>query len=118
MQNNRSPMALRELTFGCLHLDLVKRRATLSGSPLSLKPQEFELLAFLAKNADHVVNREMITQALRGTSYDGVDRSIDLRISYLRKKFQDNITDPYRIKTIRSKGYIFISTSWNTQQTP
>lgn len=58
------------------------------------------------------MNREQIMQALRGIPYDGIDRTIDLRISYLRKKLNDNIIDPYRIKTIRGKGYILISTAW------
>ncbi len=52
-------------------------------------------------------------QALRGVSYDGVDRTIDLRISYLRKKLQDDAIEPYRIKTVRSKGYMLISTAWH-----
>lgn len=51
-------------------------------------------------------------QALRGTSYDGIDRTIDLRISYLRKKLGDNIDNPFRIKTVRAKGYVFISSAW------
>ncbi len=112
-RRNRLPVPQNELNFGCLSLNLVKRLVTLSGENIILKPLEFELLAFLAKNADIVVNRENIMQALRGTSYDGIDRTIDLRISYLRKKLGDNITDPYRIKTIRSKGYVLISTAWN-----
>lgn len=103
----------KELKFGVLKLDLVRRTVHLSNVEILLKPLEFELLAFLAKNADSIVNRENIMQALRGTSYDGVDRTIDLRISYLRKKLHDNIASPYRIKTIRAKGYALISTAWD-----
>ena len=114
LQRRHPPaVPVKELKFGVLNLDLVKRTVHLSNEEILLKPLEFELLSFLAKNADSIVNRENIMQALRGTSYDGVDRTIDLRISYLRKKLQDNIAAPYRIKTIHAKGYILISTAWN-----
>lgn len=113
-RRNRLPIQQKELIFGCLHIDIVKRSVTLAGAEISFKPLEFELLAFLANNADHVVNRESIMQALRGISYDGIDRTIDLRISYLRKKLNDNIEKPFRIKTVHAKGYIFISTAWNS----
>lgn len=112
-RRNRPSVEKTDLLFGCLHIDLVKHIVTLSNVKLPLKPLEFELLAFLAKNADSVVNRENIMQALRGTSYDGVDRTIDLRISYLRKKLNDSIEEPFRIKTIRGKGYLFISSAWD-----
>ncbi|MFT3742190.1 MAG: response regulator [Gammaproteobacteria bacterium] len=103
----------QHLQFGWLTLDLVQRTVRLKNEFIALKPLEFELLTFLATNADHVVNRENIMQALRGISYDGIDRTIDLRISYLRKKLHDNIAHPFKIKTIRGKGYVFISTAWD-----
>lgn len=105
-RRHHQPVQLKELVFGKLHLNLIERIVTLSGVRIALKPMEFELLIFLAKNADRIVNRENIMQALRGISFDGIDRTIDLRISYLRKKLQDNIEEPYRIKTVHAKGYI------------
>ena len=101
-----------KIKLGVLELDLIFKEATLSEKTLELKPSEFELLALLAKNPDHIFNRNNIMQALRGIDYDGVDRSIDLRISHLRKKVSDNLEKPYRIKTIRGKGYILVSTAW------
>jgi len=74
------------IQFGALTIDLIKASVSLSGKPIDLSPSEFELLALLAKNADHCLNRDNIMYALRGREYDGVDRSIDLRISHLRKK--------------------------------
>lgn len=112
-RRNRPVVEKTEIVFGNLNIDLIKRIVTLSNTQVPLKPLEFELLAFLAKNADSVVNRENIMQALRGTSYDGIDRTIDLRISYLRKKLHDPIEEPYRIKTIRGKGYVLISSVWD-----
>lgn len=113
-RRQHQPVQLKELVFGKLHLNIIERIVTLSGARIELKPLEFELLVFLAKNADRIVNRENIMQALRGVSFDGIDRTIDLRISYLRRKLQDNIEEPYRIKTVHAKGYIFISTAWNS----
>lgn len=112
-RRRRTTTPTQALIFGVLQIDLVQRTVTLSGKSIELKPTEFELLAFLAQNADKTVNRENIMQALRGMSYDVIDRTIDLRISYLRKKLDDNIEEPFRIKTVRTRGYVFISSAWN-----
>ncbi len=45
-------------------------------------------------------------KTLRGVNYDGLDRSVDVAISRLRKKLLDSAAEPYRIKTIRNKGYL------------
>ncbi|VTN51963.1 DNA-binding transcriptional regulator RstA [Klebsiella pneumoniae] len=50
---------------------------------------------------------------LRGVTYDGMDRSVDVAISRLRKKLLDNATEPYRIKTVRNKGYLFAPHAWD-----
>ncbi len=114
-RRQRTAAPPQQLNFGALRIDLVQRTVTLSGESIELKPTEFELLAFLAQNADKTLNRENIMQALRGTSYDGIDRTIDLRISYLRKKLGDNINEPFRIKTVRAKGYVLISSAWRNE---
>lgn len=101
------------IQFGSLHIDLIQRTVFLSHTPIDFPPSEFELLSLLAKNADHCLNRDNITYALQGREYDGVDRTIDLRISYLRKKLGDNTQKPYKIKTVHGKGYMLISTAWN-----
>lgn len=101
------------IQFGALIIDLIQLSVFLSGKHIDLSPSEFELLALLAKNADHCLNRDNIMYALRGREYDGVDRGIDLRISYLRKKLGDNTHKPYKIKTVHGKGYLLISTAWD-----
>lgn len=98
--------------FDTLYIDLINKIVTLCGKEIQLKPMEFELLTLLAKNADYSLNRDNIMYALRGREYDGIDRSIDLRISYLRKKLADNVKKPYRIITSHGKGYTLISTAW------
>ena len=69
---------------------------------------EFQLLTILVESQGVPVNRDSLYQQLRGIAYDGLDRSIDLRISSLRKKLDDDIP-PYRyIKTVRGQGYLLV----------
>jgi DNA-binding response OmpR family regulator len=75
---------------------------------ITLTSGEFQLLIILAKNQSIPVNRDDLYKQLRGIEYDGMDRSIDLRISSLRKKLDDGIP-PYRyIKTVRGQGYLLV----------
>ena len=101
------------IKYGELQINLIKKIVYLSGNEIELKPTDFELLLLLAKNADYTLNRDNIMYALRGREYDGVDRSIDLRISHLRKMLGDNAQKPYKIKSVHGKGYIFISSAWD-----
>lgn len=68
----------------------------------------------LASHAGQILNRDVLLQTLRGVSYDGMDRSIDVAISRLRKRLYDSATEPFRIKTIRNKGYLFAPQAWET----
>ncbi|MEL0583634.1 MAG: response regulator transcription factor [Candidatus Thiodiazotropha sp. (ex. Lucinoma kazani)] len=87
-------------------LDPESLRVTLNDESLDLTTGEFELLAVLMENAGHPVSRDKLYKLTRGIEYDGLDRSIDLRISNLRKKLNDE-SPPYRyIKTVRGKGYL------------
>ena len=80
--------------------------ATLNGEQLDLTTAEFQLLSILAKHAGQIISRDSLYLQLRGIEYDGIDRSIDMRVSSLREKMKD-ATPPYRyIKTIRGKGYL------------
>ena len=101
------------IKYGELQIDLIKKIVYLREKEIELKPTDFELLLLLAKNADYTLNRDNIMYALRGREYDGVDRSIDLRISHLRKILEDNAQKPFRIKSVHGKGYVLISDAWN-----
>lgn len=104
---------IEHIQLGELDINLIQQRVSISKKPVDVSPSEFELLALLAKNADHCLNRDNITYALRGREYDGIDRSIDLRISYLRKKLGDNPQNPHKIKTVHGKGYRLVSAAWD-----
>lgn len=85
-----------------------RRSVLLDGQPVDLTDSEFELLWALASHAGEVVPRDVLFQRLRSRQYDGLDRSIDMRISKLRKKLA-SYTDRELIRTLRQLGYVFIA---------
>ncbi|MFT6154725.1 MAG: two-component system response regulator RstA [Crocinitomicaceae bacterium] len=96
------------VTFANLVVDNGMREAWLDEQSIDLTSAEFDLLWLLSSNAGRVLSREEIFTALRGIEYDGQDRSIDVRISRIRPKIGDDPLQPRRIKTVRSKGYLFV----------
>ena len=102
----------QQLVYGSLSVDLVARHITLEGKDLSLTSAEYELLSLLTKHAGQVLSRDDIALGISGTAYDGLERSIDNKISALRKKLNDDAKTPRKIKTIRSKGYMLVPTAF------
>jgi len=102
------PKDKRSFSIGDLCISSKTREATLCGNPLSLSSQEFELLYLLTSNAGEILSRDDILSALSGIEYDGLDRSVDIRIARLRKLLMDDPANPRYIKTVRSKGYLFL----------
>ncbi|MCY1272002.1 Transcriptional regulatory protein RstA [compost metagenome] len=100
--------ASKRLTFGQLTIDNAMREAWLGEQTIELTSAEFDLLWLLASNAGRILSREEIFNSLRGIEYDGQDRSIDVRISRIRPKIGDDPMHPRQIKTVRSKGYLFV----------
>lgn len=78
-----------------------------------LTANEFDVLWLLASSAGQVISRDQLVTQLRGFEYDGFDRSIDIRVSRLRKKLLDNTEQPYRIKTVWARGYLFSPEAWD-----
>ena len=79
------------------------------GESVELTFAEHELLKILSSNTGKVVSREQCCQALRGLDYDFSNRSIDMRISGIRKKLGDNLMPYQIILTIRNQGYMLIN---------
>ena len=102
------------LHFGKLCIDPVNRDVTLGDETITLSTSDFDLLWELATHAGRIMDREALLLNLRGVSYDGMDRSIDVAISRLRRKLYDNALEPFRIKTVRNKGYLFAPNAWET----
>ena len=83
-----------------------RREAAFAGSSLELTTGEFDLLSYLAERAGEIVSRQELYEELRGIRYDGLDRSIDLRVSRLRTKLEASSADPELIKSVRGVGYL------------
>ncbi|PRI19381.1 two-component system response regulator RstA [Pectobacterium versatile] len=114
---NAAPAALqvhKSLHFGLLCIDPVNREVTLGQEHIVLSTADFDLLWQLATHAGHIMDRDALLKNLRGVTYDGMDRSIDVAISRLRKKLYDNPLEPFRIKTVRNKGYLFAPNTWES----
>jgi DNA-binding response OmpR family regulator len=101
-----------DITLGELTISDTSREVWLHGKSVALTTQEFELLALLARRAGQLVSREEVFRAMRGIDYDGLDRSIDGRISKLRRKLGDDATSPTRIKTVWGRGYLLVPDAW------
>lgn len=96
------------LTFMDWRLDLVARRLhSLDGTRVPLTGGEFELLVAFCEHANQVLTRDQLLDFTRGKAPAGVDRSIDIQVSRLRRKIEDDPKDPALIQTVRSGGYIF-----------
>ncbi|MDR3299687.1 MAG: winged helix-turn-helix domain-containing protein [Candidatus Accumulibacter sp.] len=101
-----------ELSFGSFRISQATRNASFGGETIDLTTAEFDLLWLLALHAGNILSRDDLLQELRGIGFDGLDRSIDARISRLRRKLGDDPENPTRIKTVRGKGYLFSKHDW------
>jgi len=101
-----------KLTFNQLSIDKESRTVILNNIEINISSNEFDVLWLLAEQAGKIISRDELVSKLRGFDYDGFDRSIDQKVSRLRKKLNDNATKPYRIKTIWGKGYLFAKDAW------
>lgn len=100
------------LEFGQLQIDSSTRTTLLAGNKISISSNEFDVLWLLAESAGVVVTRNELVTKLRGVEYDGFDRSVDIMVSRIRKKLADNANNPFRIKTVWGRGYLFIADAW------
>lgn len=89
-----------------LHIDTA-RLDDAEGTEVPLTAMEFNLLKVFAENKGRVLNRDQILEQAHDRSWDPFDRSIDIRISRLRRKIEKNPGKPTVIKTVRGLGYIY-----------
>ena len=98
----------RTQSFGRLEIDFSKQIVKLDGDIADLTTNEFTALALLAGNPGKVFNRDEILQELRGIDCDAFNRSVDITMSRLRQKLNDDPKTPTFIKTVWGTGYVFI----------
>ena len=106
---NASARHSEVLATGDLMIDMRKRTVTKNGASLSLKPKEFELLSFFARNLDKVFTREQLLNQVWGYAFGGDTRTVDVHVRWLREKVEDEPERPARLVTIRGVGYRFDS---------
>jgi len=101
------------IRIGNLYLNKPSRTSLLKGELIDLSTGEFDMLWLLSQYAGTTVTRDELTKALRGFDYDGLDRSVDLKVSRLRKKLGDDSRSPFKIMTVWGKGYLLAKDAWD-----
>ena len=100
--------AAEEVAFGPCRLDLAGARLFGGdGVEIPITAMEFSLLKVFAENPGRVLNRDQLLEQAHDRSWDPFDRSIDIRISRLRRKIEPNAQKPEVIRTVRGVGYVF-----------
>jgi len=100
----KTPSVLRQ---GGLEVDIGKHTVTLDNNPVHLTPNEFKLLALLARQPGQTMSREQLADELYGTSFNSFDRGIDSHIKNLRRKLEMNAKEARFIETVYGIGYRF-----------
>lgn len=97
---------------GGLEINKRKQEVYLNEQAVELTTNEYELLNLFAQSAGQTLSRDDLLNRLRGIGYDGMDRTIDMLVSRLRKKLGDDSAKPFKIKTVWKKGYLFVPDAW------
>jgi DNA-binding response OmpR family regulator len=95
------------LEFANLRIDLSRREALIDGSPIALKPKEFDLLVFLAQHRRQALSRQFLLERVWGWDFVGGTRTVDVHVHWLREKIEPDPAHPSRIVTVRGSGYRF-----------
>lgn len=97
---------VERIAVGNLVIDATTMQVTVDGEPIALTTSEFALLQALAQRAGRVLGREQLLQLLHGSTEEAFDRSIDVVVSRLRHKLEDDPRNPQMLKTVRGAGYM------------
>ncbi len=111
-QGAGEPVAETEsrVQFGEYSLDLdAHQLLDADGQPVALTSMEFDLLKAFAENPNKVLDRDRLLSLSHNRDWDPFDRSIDIRITRLRRKIEAEPSKPQIIKTVRGAGYIFVT---------
>ena len=101
-QQEQSATAVLEV--GGLTIDEGRRIATLDGAALELSRLEFDLLAYLARRSPDVVTRQDLLAEVWRNPYGGGDKTIDVHLSWLRRKLGETAAEPRYLRTVRGVG--------------
>ncbi len=104
-----APSAESALDVGDVHMDLDTRTVTRDGTTVDLTLKEFELLRMLLEEAGKVVTRTALMDEVWDPNWYGPTKTLDVHVSSLRKKLEDDPTNPRYIHTVRGVGFRFAS---------
>lgn len=93
--------------FGPFRLDLASHRLTRDGVEVKLSTAEFALLRIFVEHPLRVLSRDVLIDRLKGYERDPFDRSVDTRVTRLRRKIEPNPAEPVYVRTVRGEGYLF-----------
>lgn len=93
--------------FGDFELDLDAQRLTRAGEEIPLTHAEFALLQVFVEHPNRALSRDQIMDWLKGYERDPFDRSIDVRVTRLRRKIEADPANPVYIRTVWGQGYLF-----------
>ncbi|WP_436529044.1 response regulator transcription factor [Actinoplanes sp. HUAS TT8] len=92
------------LVVGGLRIDAGAREVTLDGTPVDLTPREFDLLHHLALRAGQVVTKRELLSEVWQVPYGGADKTVDVHLSWLRRKLGETAQEPRYLHTVRGVG--------------
>ena len=101
------PLTTAAISFGSLRIDSDRHEVVVGDEILHLKPKEFELLHFLARNRGMALSRDLILERVWDWDFDGGSRTVDVHVRWLRQKIEADSSNPTRIVTVRGGGYRF-----------
>lgn len=93
-------------TFAGFRFDLGARRLSRGDNEIDLSTGDYEILVALVRHPQRVLSRDQLLDLAKGRSWEAYDRSVDVALSRLRRKIEDDPTQPVIIKTIRNAGYM------------
>ncbi|WP_328468436.1 response regulator transcription factor [Actinoplanes sp. NBC_00393] len=93
-----------DLTIGGLRIDAAARTVTLDGAEVELSPREFDLLHHLAQRAGQVVTKRELLSEVWQVPYGGADKTVDVHLSWLRRKLGETAQEPRYLHTVRGVG--------------
>ena len=94
----------RRFTVGELDVDRRSRTAVLAGSELDLRPREFDLLAYLVARPGEVVSKRTLLAEVWQSPYGGADKTVDVHLSWLRRKLGETAAEPRLLHSVRGVG--------------
>lgn len=99
--------ATRTFSFGSFRLELDIHRLTQDGKEIPLTSGDFSLLRTFTEHPNRVLSRDQLMDLIKGYERDPFDRSIDVRVTRLRRKIEPDPATPVYIRTVRGEGYLF-----------